>query len=186
MYTQHRDGTCRPSGFSLVEVMVGFAILGITATGLVFTALQGLRSAHQNVMRTTAFATAQSFLEQIKVIPEEDLRAALAAPTKTPLPTRSLRASSAEVMDPIYLSDPSANSDGENHKSIVVDLKDGSNGQQKEVIMDMWFDVDITRFGQASGYFISMDFTYEIRGIRYVPRHQNSLRLVRASEWANK
>lgn len=165
--------------------MVGFAVLGLTATGLVYTALQGLRSSHQNVMRTTAFASAQSFLEQIKVLPEEDLIAAIESPGSIALPTRSIQTTSGDTSDPIYLNDPSATSLGENHKAIVVDLKNGAGGTQTEVIMDMWFDVDITQFSEASGYYISMEFTYEIRGLRYVPRHTNSLRLVRASEWSN-
>jgi|TARA_B110000037_G_scaffold160420_1_gene181148 type II secretory pathway pseudopilin PulG len=58
MHTKRQQAKGFLGGYSLVEVMVGFAILGITATGLVYTALQGLRSAHQNVMRTTAYATA--------------------------------------------------------------------------------------------------------------------------------
>ena len=114
------------SGFTLVEIMVGFAIFSIVAMGLSTSAIFSMRMAHLNVMRTTAFASAQGFLEQIKVIPEEDILAAINDPDKVPLPTRSISVlqmgSAIDIDDPIFLEDPNATTKGQNFKQIVVDI----------------------------------------------------------------
>jgi type II secretory pathway pseudopilin PulG len=177
-----RGGSVAP-GFSLVEVMVGFVIFGILCMSLTTTAIHSLTVAHQNVMQTTAYATAQSFLEQIKVMPEATLVAALKNPEATTVPTRSIAPNALDVDDPIFLEDPnSAKNGGQNHKSIVVDLRGAD--QSEPVYLDMWFDLDIKRFSEASGFIITLNFAYEIRGIHYAPRRLGRLSVVRTAEWS--
>lgn len=188
-YRRLRCGYIR--GFSLVEVMVGFAIFSIIAMGMSLTAILSLKISHLNVMRTTAYASAQAFLEQIKVIEEDDIIAALADPDVVPIPTRTVSSlhggtddeGNATIYhdDTLYLDDPYATAKGENHKQIVIDLK-GVGSKTREVTMDVWYDLDITEFTFSNGYIIELGFTYEINGLRSVPTQQGRLSIMRTSQ----
>ena len=170
-------------GFSLVEVMVGFGIFALVCLSLSVTAIHSLTLSHQNVMETTAYATAQSFLEQIKVLPEQTLVEALEKPSAVPIPTRSIAPNALDVDDPMFLEDPNAaTTGGQNHKAIVVDLR--GDQQKQEVFLDMWFDLEIKRFSSTSGFLVSLAFAYEIRGVRYAPRRTGKLSIVRTAEWS--
>lgn len=174
------------TGFSLVEVMVGFGVFSVVAVGLSVTAIFSLRMSHQNVLRSTAYAAAQGFLEQLKVVPEEAIEDALANPATVPLPTRSISFTGADSVvdedDPLYLQDVNASSSGSNHKLIVVDLK-GDGDDATEVSMEMWYDLAITPLTHAKGYLVELDFTYEMSGVRYSPRLHGRLSMVRTTQW---
>lgn len=173
-----------PRGFSLVEVMVGFVLFSMLATGLSMTAIHSLRLAQINVMKSTAYATAQSFMEQIKVVPADAIEASLADPLTVPLPTRSIsmEGSSAgtEIDDPLYLVYPGVQ-DTTNHKRIVVDLREDAEGT-RAVHLDMWIDVELTHLTAGQGYLVEMDFRYEIPGVGG-PQRSGALRMVRTQRW---
>jgi hypothetical protein len=163
--------------------MVGFGIFTILCLSLSVTAIHSLRLAHDNVMQTTAFATAQSFLEQIKVLPESTLRDALENPTTVPLPTRSIAPNANDIDDPMFLEDlNAATRRGQNHKAIVVDLR--GDASASEVLLDMWFDLEVIPFSEASGFLVTLEFSYEIRGTRYAPRRTDRLSIIRSSVWS--
>lgn len=176
-------------GFSLVEVMIGFMVFSILALSLTATALHTLRSAQLNIMRNTAFATAQGFLEQLKSIPESSIRAALADPEGTPLPTRSVSAAHASginhIDSPLYLDDPHATAQGSNHRKILLDLREQDDGSFSEVTMDMWFKLEITPLSSSRGYLIEIEFSYESPGIDYVPPQRSSVRIIRSGGSSN-
>lgn len=176
-------------GFSLIEVMTGMAVFAVLALGLMSTVMYSLRSSQLNVMKNTAYATAQGFLEQIKSLPEPVLIEAINDPTGTPLPTKSVSALQTggilHVNDPIYLDDPSPHANGENHKEILIDIRKTGSGSSDAVVMDMWFDVDITQLTQARGYEIRIDFKYKGRGMDLIPAQTNSVRIIRTSGSSN-
>lgn len=176
-------------GFTIIELLIGFMVFTLLALGLTATALFNYRHAHFNIMKNTAYATAQGFLEQIKSIPESSLSAAIADPTGTPVPTRSVSASSGggitHVDSPLYLSDPSKTSRGENYRKILIDLREESNGTFTDVYMDMWFDLDITRLASANGYAISIEFQYENPALKAITPQTETVRIIRTSGTSN-
>lgn len=169
--------------------MIGFGIFSLLALSLTATALHTLRSAQLNIMRNTAYTTAQGFLEQLKSIPESSLRAAIADPEGTPIPTRSVSALNASgvvhVDSPLYLNDPAATEKGSNYRKILLDMQEGDGGSVNAVHMDMWFDLDITPLGSSRGYLIELNFSYESPGISYVPPQNNSVRIIRSGGASN-
>lgn len=174
----------RPRGFSLVEVMIGFGLFTLLATGLSMTAIHSLRLAQVNVMKTTAHATAQGFLEQIKVLPADAIEESLGDPEWIPLPTRSISMegndAGTETQDPLYLS--FGNSPRfRNHKRVVVDLREDNNGVHA-VYLDMWIDLEVTHLMGGQGYLIELDFRYVIPAVGDRER-EASLRMVRTQRW---
>lgn len=165
--------------------MIGFVVFTILALGLTSTALHNLRSAQMNIMKNTAYSAAQGFLEQLKSIPESAILEAIADPSGSPLPTRSISADGSggvtHIDSPLYLTDPAATSDGENHRRILVDLRDDGNGGITEVFMDMWFDVNISKLTTSRGYLIEIEFTYSHPALSYLPRQIDSVRGIRTS-----
>lgn len=67
--------------FSLVEVMVGTAILGLASIGLIGGILQARRMAENNVWFITAVTVAQGYVEQIKSMEYAEVG-------ENPIPTR--------------------------------------------------------------------------------------------------
>lgn len=177
-------------GFSLIELMIGMLVFSILALSLTAMALHNLRSSQLNIMKNTAHATAQGFLEQLKSLPESNLLDALAAPTTVPLPTRSIsadlvNAGVTQVESPLYLEDPLPTARGENYRRILIDLKEGANGTETEVFMDMWFDVNVTRLTTSRGYLITIEFLYQCPGMAFIPSQEDSVRVVRTSGSSN-
>lgn len=175
----------RTRGVSLIEVMIGMAIFSLLALGIIATAMHSLRTSQLNVMKNTAFTVSQGFLEQIRSIDESHLKAAVEDPYDTPIPTKSVSATSAggviHVDSPLYLEDPVATADGQNHRKILVDLTENSAGEMNEVFMDMWFDLDITPMTTANGYLIKIDFKYYRPGLNYLAAQTGSVRIVRGT-----
>lgn len=160
--------------------MFGLVVFGALSLGMTSLVIHSMRSAHSNIMRNTAYTTAQSFLEQIEgSIAEVDLVAALDDPTVASIPTKSV--SSAKdlnkggTVDPIFLNDPSPSAKGPNHKQILIDLKDN----HAAVLMDMWFDIKITELQHGEGYFITLEFWFESAGMPSIPTQHGVLQTIR-------
>lgn len=160
------------AGYNLVEVMIGMLIIGMMGMAVVGNTILNMKMAHAAVLRNTAYSTAQSFLEQIRAMEIPDILAALDNPSTVPLNTLSVSALAVEegtdyfILDPIYLTDPSPDSEGrQNYKKILIDLKENkSGGKDKPVEMDMWIDLNISRLTQGSGYIIEIIFQYSTQG----------------------
>ena len=69
-FRTHRSTYARNprAGLTLMEVMVGFAVLTMVAGGILSGLVQGRRLANQNLLAETAFVVAQSYLEELKAI----------------------------------------------------------------------------------------------------------------------
>ncbi len=61
------------AGLTLLEVLVGMAVLTITSGSILAGLLQGRRVAERNLMDESAFVLAQSYLEDLKGISYESL-----------------------------------------------------------------------------------------------------------------
>lgn len=153
-------------GFSLLETLIALALFGILALALTGLVQYSVGSSQRNIIRSTAFTVAQGYLEQIKSLEASKLRLSLADPSGTPLPTRSISALSSDVVkdDPLYLEDPSPHADGQNHKQVLVDIKD-LNGTETPVYMDMWFDVDMDELDIGNGFLITINFSFRFTGL---------------------
>lgn len=169
--------------------MIGVLVFTLLGIGLTAMALYNYRSAQINIMKNTAYATAQGFIEQIKSIPETSIKEAIASPSSSPLPTRSVSALNTggvtHVDSPLYLSDPAATAKGENHRRILIDQREDTNGQIRDIYMDMWFDVNISRLTSASGYKIEITFDYENPSMATYDPLPNTLRMIRTSGTSN-
>ncbi|MDX2110809.1 MAG: type II secretion system protein [Verrucomicrobiota bacterium] len=153
--------------FSLIEVLMALAILSMVAMAVVGNVILATKMAHANVMNTTATATAQSFLEQIKSMQDSEITAALNAPGSVPLKTISLSAllKNAEthnaqddtmdisIYDPLYLGII-------NEKKIMIDQRDN-----KPVTMTMKLRVNITPMTNGYGYLIELFYSSEFGGL---------------------
>lgn len=172
-----------------MELLIGFMVFTVLALGLTSAALFNYRHAHFNIMKNTAYATAQGFLEQMKSIPESSITAAMANPSGSPLPTRSVSAIDTggitHVDSPLYLSDPASTARGENYRRILIDQREESNGTFTDVYMNMWFDVDITRLSSANGYAITIEFQYENPAMRAISPQTETIRVIRTSGTSN-
>lgn len=168
-----------------MELMIGFIVFSILALGITATAIHNLRSSQQNIMKNTAYSVSQGFAEQIKSIPESDLLASIAEPEVVPLPTRGIAAtahgSAVDVDSPLYLKDPNATADGENHRQILIDLREEPSGDISEVYMEMWFDVDVTRLKTSRGFLIQVDFKYKHPALSHLGTLTNTVRMVRTA-----
>lgn len=71
--SMHPRPVNKRAGLTLLEVMIGFAVLTIVSGSILAGLLQGRRLADQNLCAETAFATAQSYLEELKAISYNEL-----------------------------------------------------------------------------------------------------------------
>lgn len=182
MKTDPRTGS--QAAFTLVEVMLGMTILVMLSLGLTAAVLFSVKSATYNVMKNTAYTTAQGYLEQIKSLPAPALAAAVSNPSSIPLPTKSISSLQVsgpvvETTDPLYLIDTSAGGGHPNHKQILVDMRK-ENGVDKKIVMDMWFQVGVTPINAGRGYFIEMTFWFDYPAIRFLKPKPGVLGIVRS------
>jgi hypothetical protein len=165
--------------------MIGFVVFTILALGLTATVLHSLRSSQLNIMKNTAFSVAQGFAEQVKSLPEGFLLAALADPSGTPLPTRSIAATAdggtVHVDSPLFLDDPDPSPEGENYRRILIDLREDGSGRFSEVYMDMWFDIDVSRMKTSRGFLIEVGFHYRHPALSHLGIQSNTIRVVRTT-----
>lgn len=189
-------------GVTLIEVIIAMAIVTILGMAVMANVALATKMAHANVLKNTAVATAQSFLEQIRSLEDSYIDESLASPSGVPLPTKSINAITKvaigegeeggaveqvvlEVEDPVYLSDPSGDGSKQNEKEILVDIRTDpdTNNVTKKITMKMWMDVNISRLNLGRGYFIEMIYTYEATGLSnaFVPKRPQRLFTVKSS-----
>ncbi len=160
------------AGMSLVEVMVAMTIFTMLAVGITASVIQSQVIAQNNIVRNTAYTVAQGYLEQIKSLSLAEVEAALADTDETPLPTMSvsaLKEDDVEVEDPLFLDGPDRSlkgrSDGSNFREILIDLQEKPDGTARSVVLDTWFDVDITPVEERSySHAITVHFEVALRG----------------------
>ena len=78
------------SGFSLPETVIALAILGMVLMAFTGAILISQKLASQNLLRTSAYLAAQSYLDQIRSMPAATLNQAINNPNKYPLPTKGI------------------------------------------------------------------------------------------------
>ncbi len=157
---------------SLVELMVAMTIFAMLALSITAAVIQSQRISQNNIIVNTGYTAAQGYLEQIKSLPYSAIEAALDDPDEVPLPTKSisvLAGSDTEVEDPIFLDGPdrtlSGQSDGSNKRDIMIDLKENDDGSVREIVMDAWFDIDISPLENRShSHAITVNFEVRLRG----------------------
>ncbi len=187
-------------GVTLIEVIIAMAIVTILGMAVMANVALTTKMAHANVLKNTAVATAQSFLEQIRSLDDSFIEDALANPSGVPLPTKSINAITKvsttssesppeestilEVQDPVYLNDPAGDGTKQNQKEILVDIRTDpeSNTVDKKITMKMWMDVNVSRLTEGKGYFIEMIYTYEAAGLTnaFVPKRPLRLYTVKS------
>ncbi|MGF1449314.1 MAG: type II secretion system protein J [Opitutales bacterium] len=174
----------RRDAFTLMEMMIAMAIFMLLALGLTAGVFQARRLAESNIVRNTAFTVAQGYLEQIKSMSADELQAALANPNGTPVPTMSVSAQATgviEIADPLFLTGSDTSPSGRaatNLKTILVDLQPDEAGDAQELLLDVWFDLNVTQVGQRT-YQTVLDFEYQSPNILAVRElRSGSVRMV--------
>jgi len=183
---RQNDHPANSAGVTLVEIVIAMTVFMVLALGLTTTVIQSQEMAQNNIIRNTAYTVAQGYIEQIKSIPVQTINQAISSPTGVSIPTKSVSAlntGSIELEDPLFLNGPDASlsgqSDGSNHKEIMIDLKEKDEGESEEVVMDCWFDLDIDPLDLGTRTFsLPMRFEAALRN-RNGARTSGVLRAVR-------
>ena len=183
-------------GYSLVEVVIAVGVLATFCAGILSMVIFSMQVAHLNVMRNTAFTTAQGFLEQIESLRTFNIQDALADPENVPLPTVGLSAldtNALEINNPLYINDgnPSTTQDL-NRKSILLESKEvgvDQNGNPifEDVTMEMEFTVTVepstatTDAGDTLliAYMITIDYRYETPNVMGSPVRSGRVQTIR-------
>ncbi len=179
-----KRGSQRNEAFTLMEMMVAMGIFMLLALGLTAGVFQARRLAEGNIVRNTSFTVAQGYLEQIKSMSADEMQASIADPSGTPIPTMSVSAQATgvvEIDDPLFLTgadtSPSGTA-GTNYKTILIDLQPDTSGNEKELLLDVWFDLEITQVGTRT-YQTVLDFEYQSPNIVAVRElRRGSVRMV--------
>jgi prepilin-type N-terminal cleavage/methylation domain-containing protein len=131
----------RQRGFTLVEMMVGLALLGVFMSGIFGSVRLSTVLAETTIYDSTSSIVAQGYLEQIKSLPYEDLLLAVQDPANQSLKTLSPTYSSshqASIMDsPLSIAAGSQ----PNERTITLDAR---NNTGTVITMPMRFWVTIT------------------------------------------
>jgi len=162
---------------------MGLLVLSFFCGGITAMVLFSLRSSHANIMKNTAYTTAQGFLEQIESLPEMDIQAALDDPANVPLPTvgiSAIQTGNIQFSEPLYLddNDPSTIQDL-NYKEVLVDIKRKEGQADKLITMDIWLTVTMEPLSLGPGQFVSIAFEYESKGTTQIGRRSGFVQTVR-------
>ncbi|MGF1483446.1 MAG: prepilin-type N-terminal cleavage/methylation domain-containing protein [Opitutales bacterium] len=157
----------RPAaGFTLLEMMVAMAIFIMVSLGITAGVFQARRLAESNIVRNTAFTVAQGYLEQIKSMSANEMLDAIGNPSATPLPTMSISALATgvvEIDDPLFLTGTDTSPSGvagTNAKTVLIDLQPDDGGTEREMVLNVWFDLQISQVGVRT-YQTILDFEYQ-------------------------
>tara|TARA_B100000989_G_C19488614_1_gene448697 strand:+ start:521 stop:1066 length:546 start_codon:yes stop_codon:yes gene_type:complete len=159
-------------GFSLPEVMIAMLVLGIVAFGFTGSLILSQKLATENLIRTSAYTIAQSYLDQIRLMPAGTLNQSINNSKKYPLPTRGISEDAKENIvkeDPLYLKQ-------RNQKTIIIE-SETKDGKTKNRTMNLYLTPRITDLKPAmNAYEIVLDFEYEARHLRGTSTRKGSLR----------
>lgn len=157
------------SGFTLLEAMIALTILGIVLMAFTGAILISQKLATENLMRTSAYLAAQSYLDQIRSMPSMVLNQSIDSPTKYALPTQrvSMEAEkSPSGQDPLYLNKI-------NDKTILIDAETKQGGKTYTRTLDISITPKIKDLSPTlNAYEIQLDFSYKARHTR-TTSHQN-------------
>jgi len=171
-------------GFSLIEAVIGSALLALVATGISTMTIMTSRVAHSNIYENTAFMVAQAYGEQMKSIQYSVLERALEDPVNYDIPTQSLmlgaETSSEQLKkaDPIIFGVPV-------EKEIVLDVKEGEDGTWLERVMDMKLTANGVNLTDTLDCWqaieITINFEWEEPSRRQSVMRTGSVRIVRTN-----
>jgi len=137
----HKEKKIQEQGFTLVEMMVGLALLGVFMTGIFGSVRLSSMISESTIYDSSAMVVAQSHLEQIKSLPYEDVLLASQNPSDVTLPTINPyydASTNATVEDDPITLDPNQQP---NLRTVTLDVRDNGNGTEINMPMKMWVSV---------------------------------------------
>ena len=165
--------------FTLVEIMIATFLFAIVAGGITAMVVQSQKIAQTNVIKNVAYATAESYLEQIKELPRSMIESALANPSTVPLPVTTISTSTlgqVDTTDTLYLNQA-------NQKNILLAIDDTDPSNLKPLTVSITLtptivDLNDPSYGPnaISAFMIQIDFTYEARHLRGIATQSGSVR----------
>jgi len=194
-------------GFTLMEILVSMFLFSAMSVGMASLIIQSQRVAQLNVMRNTAFAVAQGYMEQILSMDPSQIDAATnpsSSSSRPPLPTQSVSAfelmqvGTIQKSDPLYVSPmasiPAGNTtivrrtdisgnDIWNIKSVLIDIRNANTATPTLITMTMWIDVNILRDYTTTPtppwLLIKIDFQYQSSASLHAKPIMGSIRMAR-------
>lgn len=165
------------NGFSLPEVVLALSILGTVLVAFTGAILISQKVANQNLLRTSAYLAAQSYLDQVRGMPAATLNKSIDNPNKYPLPTVGVSVESGNEpngSDPLYLNKA-------NSKTLLVDTEAKRGGKSYERTLNMLLTPIIRdQSPTMEAYEIRIDFSYETQYRRTTKQIYGSVRFLKA------
>ncbi len=144
---KNTDSSKNKKGYSLIETIVGLAILGIFMSGVLASVGLSRRVSETTIYEAAAMTAAQGYLEQIKSMEYNEVLLAHDDPSGTPLKTIKpdyVASDSAVIMtDDLYLNIA-------NSRNIVIDVMDAGEGTVTKLTMPMTFTPTVNDLNTGS------------------------------------
>jgi prepilin-type N-terminal cleavage/methylation domain-containing protein len=157
MYKSHAK--TRQRGFTLVEMMVGLALLGVFMSGIFGSVRLSTILAETTIYDSTAVGVAQGYLEQIKSLPYEDLLLAVQDPATFQLETISPSYSASQQVtvfdEPLSIDAASQ----PNERTVTIDIRKHT-GTVIQMPMRLWVTVDDLNVGSSPIHALEIKIRY--------------------------
>lgn len=163
-------------GFSLPETVIALAILGMVLMAFTGAILISQKLASQNLLRTSAYLAAQSYLDQVRSMPAATLNRSINNPSTYPLPTQGISTEaddSPSAQDPLYLNTI-------NKKTILVDIAAKRGGTSYKRMLELRITPKVKdKSPGLEAYEIKIDFSYEAKHMRTISYQSGSVRFLK-------
>lgn len=164
------------NGFSLPETIIALAILEMVLMAFTGSILLSQKLASQNLLRTSAYLAAQSYLDQVRGMPAATLNRSINNPSKYPLPTQGV---STEAGSTPNGQDPPLPKKI-NKKTILVDTEAKRGGTPYKRMLEIRITPKIENKSPAiDAYEIQIDFSYAAKHLRTSSYQNGNVRFLK-------